>query len=147
MFAKVDSDIVMPPGWLEALMGVMESHPDVELLGTEAGRIRTPEDGETDYGFEPGSHTGGVGLFRTSAFNKRRPLEEDGRFGFTEWQTLYEPVRGWITPDLLVSSLDQVPVEPWMTLSAQYVALGWQRKWPKYHVVHTRPYWGWWQNA
>lgn len=143
-FAKIDNDIVVPPGWLEAMMGVHEDVPGIELLGMESGRMGKPWDGCT-YGFEEGSHTGGVGVFRTSAFAKRPPMEERaGRFGFTEWQRIYRPVRGWITPDLLLTSLDQIPFEPWRSLSEQYIENGWQRRWHTYDEVHNATYWEWW---
>lgn len=145
MFAKIDNDIVVPPGWLERLQGVYEDFPDIELLGMEAGRMGVPTDG-CEFTFEPGSHTGGVGLFRVSAFQSRPPLEErKGRFGFTEWQRVYQPTRGWINPDLLLSSLDQIPFEPWRSLSEKYIELGWQRRWHTYEEQWTEPYWGWWR--
>lgn len=142
-FAKVDNDIVLPAGWLEAMMGVYEDHPEIELLGTEAGRMGVRKDGEP-YGFEPGSHTGGVGLFRRKAFTTRPKIEQRGRFGFTEWQHVYRPVRGWVRPDLMVSSLDQIPFDPWRSLSESYIERGWQRRWPVYDERWTRPYWEWW---
>lgn len=145
VFAKIDNDIVVPPGWLEALLATWEANEGIELLGMEAGRIATPEgDVPLVHEIEPCSHIGGVGLMSRLAFTTRPPMGNGGRFGFTEWQQTYEPVRGWINPDLLVSSLDQVPVQPWVDLSDFYVDEGWQRKWPRYHSVHTRAYWGWW---
>lgn len=50
-----------------------------------------------------------------------------GRSGFSEWQHTYQPVRGWIRPDLPVALLDRVPLEPWLSLSQEYIANGWQR--------------------
>lgn len=143
-FAKIDNDIVVPPGWLQAMMGVYDDHPDVELLGMEAGRLGVPR-GNEQYEFEPGSWTGGVGVFRRLAFSTRPKIKENGRFGFTEWQRLHRPVRGWIRPDLMVSSLDQIPFEPWSSLSAEYIERGWQRHWPPYDERWTEPYWGWWR--
>ncbi len=143
-FAKIDNDIVVPPGWLEAMQEVIDGNPTVELLGMEAGRGLpvTPEwDGA--YRFEAGSHMGGVGLLKVDAFRRRvRMKEGDGRFGFTEWQHEYRPVRGWVNPDLPVVSLDRVPFEPWATLSDRYVDKEWQRPWGKYH--EKADYWEWW---
>ena len=143
-FAKIDNDIVVPPGWLEAMQEVIDGSPTVELLGMEAGRGLpvTPEwDGV--YRFEDGSHMGGVGLLKVDAFRRRvRMKEGDGRFGFTEWQHEYRPVRGWINPDLPVVSLDRVPFEPWAKLSERYVDKEWQRPWGKYH--ERADYWDWW---
>lgn len=143
-FAKIDNDIVVPQGWLAAMQEVIEGKPSVELLGMEAGRGLpvTPEwDGR--YRFESGSHMGGVGLLKVEAFVRRtRMTEGDGRFGFTEWQHEYKPVRGWINPDLPVVSLDRVPFEPWASLSERYVERDWQRPWGKYH--ERADYWDWW---
>lgn len=152
-FAKIDSDIVVPPGWLDALLGVVERMPHIELLGMEAGRMGPPGhngapwdwDRPTEgYGFEKGQHIGGVGLMKTESFRIRPRMKEgDGRFGFTEWQHEYKPVRGWITPDLLISELTRIPFEPWVSLSAQYVERDWEREWPKYHAKWDY-WWSWW---
>jgi hypothetical protein len=153
-FAKIDSDIVAPPEWLDALTGVMDRNPKVDLLGFEAGRIGPPGhngapwdwDRPLDgYEFEKGSHIGGVGLMKTSVFQKHPALEEgEGRFGFTGWQHEYKDVvRGWIAPDLLVSELTRIPFEPWVSLSAEYAARDWERPWPKYHP-RWRYWWSWW---
>lgn len=133
VFAKIDSDVCVPAGWLEAMLGVLDAHPDVELLGMEAGmsgvagRKGALLDGV--YGFEPATNIGGVGLMRTSAFTSRPSMRANGRGGFTEWQHTHKPVRGWITPDLPVALLDRLPFEPWLSLSAKYVREGWQRPW------------------
>jgi glycosyltransferase involved in cell wall biosynthesis len=143
-FAKIDNDIIVPPGWLEAMTGVIERNPRVELLGMEAGRgnARTPSWNGV-YHFQDGSHMGGVGLLCVDSFMRRvRMKDMDGRFGFTEWQHEYRPVRGWIAPDLPVVSLDRVPFEPWLSLSAEYVENGWQREWGLYH--EGADYWHWW---
>lgn len=96
------------------------------------------------YGFEKGSHIGGVGLMKTESFRIRPKLiEGEGRFGFTEWQHEYKPVRGWITPDLLVSELSRIPFEPWVSLTSQYVERDWEREWPKYHERWDY-WWSWW---
>ena len=152
-FAKIDSDIVVPPGWLDCLLGVKDKHPEIDLLGFEAGRMGppghngapwdwdTPSDG---YDFEPGSHIGGVGLMRTAVFAKHPGLTGlKGRFGFTEWQHEYKPVRGWITPDLLVSELSRIPFDPWLSLAAEYAERDWERPWPQYHPRWDY-WWSWW---
>jgi len=154
-FAKVDSDIVVPPDWLKALISVTEKHPHLELLGFEAGRMGPPGHNGTPwdwdrplegYSYEKCQHIGGVGLMKTASF-KIRPklLEGEGRFGFTEWQHEYKPVRGWITPDLLVAELTRIPFEPWISLSQQYIEKTWEREWPRYHPAW--PYWWqWWPD-
>jgi glycosyltransferase involved in cell wall biosynthesis len=152
-FAKIDSDIVVPPGWLEALLSVVKKNPHVELLGMEAGRMGPPghngapwdwDRPNNGYDFEKGQHIGGVGLMKTESFRIRPKLiEGEGRFGFTEWQHEYKPVRGWITPDLLVSELSRIPFEPWVSLTSQYVERDWEREWPKYHERWDY-WWSWW---
>lgn len=137
LFAKVDNDIVVPPGWLDAMLSVLEAHPEVELLGMEAGMTRVPyRDGvpwDGVYGWRESSHIGGVGVMRVSAFERRpalQPKAARSRFGFTEWQHAWTPVRGWIEPDLAVVQLDRLPHEPWASLSKQYVGSHWQRPSP-----------------
>ena len=152
-FAKIDSDIVVPPGWLEALLGVVERMPELELLGMEAGRMGPPGhngnpwnwDRPTDgYSWEKAQHIGGVGLMKTESFRVRPQMPAfAGRFGFTEWQHEYKPVRGWITPDLLMAELTRIPFEPWVSLSASYVERDWEREWPKYHEQWDY-WWSWW---
>lgn len=144
-FAKIDNDIMVPPGWLDAMLSVYELHPVIELLGMEAGRLGLGN-GEP-YDFELGSHTGGIGVFRRLAFATRPPIPQKGRFGFTEWQRVFRPVRGWIRPDLRIFSLDQLPHEPWRSLSEGYIERGWQRRWPSYDERWTEPYWSWWLNG
>jgi len=152
-FAKIDSDIVVPPGWLEACLGVIDRIKHIDLLGFEAGRSGPPGhngapwdwDRPTEgYSFEAGSHIGGVGLMRTSVFSKHPAMgTKQGRYGFTEWQQEYRPVRGWITPDLLVSELSRIPFEPWLSITAEYVERDWEREWPKYHPRWDY-WWSWW---
>lgn len=147
VFVKVDNDIALPGGWLEKLAGVAERHPEVELLGMEAGMIAMQgRDGVTrEYGVEPCSHIGGVGLMRVESFKSRPeiPYRIGTRIGFTEWQNRYDPVRAWISPDLDVPQLDRLPIEPWASLTAEYVQHGWNREWPKYSEEWMRPYWLW----
>jgi hypothetical protein len=143
MFAKVDNDIVVPPGWLAALVSVMEVNPELELLGMEAGMSARKADVPGERTWTPSSHIGGVGLMRHSAFKHRPPLVPDGRFGFTEWQHEYGPVRGWIEPDIRMFALDQLPIEPWVTITEQYRSKGLNREWPKYDPAMSF-YWDWW---
>ena len=142
IFAKIDNDIAVPRGWLNAMLRVMRRKPEIELLGMEAARTGPPRRGVKNYGFEPASHMGGVGLIRTSAFDNRRPIAARGRFGWTEWQHRYKPIRGWIKPDLRVVQLDLIPEEPWRSLAAEYVASGWSRRWTPYDPL--RPWWWEW---
>lgn len=146
-FVKIDNDIVVPPGYLEELDGVMARHPEVELLGMEAGRLglkEWPADGVR--GWEEGTHIGGVGMMRRSAFESRPPMVATGRFGFTEWQHEHRPVRGWIKPDLLVSELARVPLRWTRRCSQRYVGHKWQRTWPEYDARWMAQYWEWWDE-
>ena len=147
LFVKLDSDIALPGGWLEKLLAVMEQHPELELLGMEAGMVAMQgRDGKiVEYGIEPCTHIGGVGMMRVSAFRSRPeiPSRIATRLGFTEWQNRYDPSRAWITPDLEVPQLDRLPFEPWVSLSEQYVEKGWNREWSKYDEKWMAPYWRW----
>lgn len=148
LFAKIDNDIALCGGWMEKMYDVMGRHPELELLGMEAGMIAMQgRDGvvHKEYGYEPCSHIGGVGLMRVSAFKSRPeiPYRLATRMGFTEWQNRHEPVRGWIKPDLDVPQLDRLPHEPWASLTEDYVKKGWNREWPKYDEKWMAPYWGW----
>jgi glycosyltransferase involved in cell wall biosynthesis len=149
VFAKIDSDIALPGGWLEALLSVMEGRKKPDLLGMEAGMVELAgRDGKRwdgRYTFEPATNIGGIGLMRVSAFKTRPPIPArvDSRFGFTEWQQRYDLKRGWIRPDLLCPQLDRLPFEPWASLAEQYVAEGWSRPWPKYHPEMMSAYWSW----
>jgi glycosyltransferase involved in cell wall biosynthesis len=146
LFAKVDNDIALPGGWLGRMRNVMKNHPKVALLGMEAGMTRMPgRDGAPlkTHGVRECSHIGGVGLMRTHAFRGRAQIPSRGRWGFTEWQNRFEPARAWIDPDLFVPQLDRVPIEPFVSLSEEYIERGWQREWPKYSEAWMEPYYAW----
>jgi hypothetical protein len=99
------------------------------------------------YSYMPASHIGGVGLMRRSAFERLPPPIPDGRFGFTEWQHEHEPVRGWIQPDLRMFSLDQLPLEPWLSITAAYKQVPrLQRDWSPYSKKMSY-YWDWWDQT
>lgn len=141
VFAKIDNDIAVPPGWLDAAAGVMRLKQRLQLLGLAAGwtGVRESADG---YGYLASSHIGGVGLMRTKAFLTREPVGAAGRFGFTEWQHQHRPRRGWITPDLDVVQLDLIPEDPWQTWASEYVGRGWAREWPPYDSANG-DWWSW----
>lgn len=148
VFVKLDNDIALCGGWLEKMLDVMTRHPEVELLGMEAGMVAMQgRDGNIyqTYEVEPCTHIGGVGMMRTSAFIDRPPIpfRVGDRIGFTEWQDRYELNRGWIIPDLDVPQLDKMPIEPWVSLTAEYIEKGWNREWPKYDEKWMAPYWRW----
>jgi hypothetical protein len=144
VFAKIDNDIVVPPGWLEAMTSVMEKRPTLDLLGMEAGRSRPPKDNwRGSYGINKDcSHIGGVGLIKGSSIRRHSRPVPNGRFGWTENQHENNYERAWIKPDLQLHALDQLPLEPWMSLSRSYIDAGVQRKWGIYPREMTW-YWEW----
>lgn len=147
LFAKIDNDVVVPDGWLSAMLGVLERFPLVELLGMEAGMTEVASRREGFDGVYDEQHCtniGGVGVMRLSAFERFPPMNADGRHGFTEWQHTYQPRRSWIRPDLAVILLDRLPFEPWLSLSEKYVAKGWQRPWEPWNEWMN---WAWQEFA
>lgn len=172
LFFKIDNDVIVPPGWLEAALAVMEAHPELEFLGLEPPASRTanpatgkrgsvPEDGAyyacTDYAFETCTHKlpcyapcdsiGGVGLMRRSAFANRSPMIPSGPRGvggFTQWQIENKVRAGWIVPPLKFFLLDRLPFEPWLSLSKRYIAEGQQRPWTNYDPRDADKLWAWW---
>ncbi len=140
VFAKIDNDIALPPGWLLPPVSVLARHPELDVLGLAAGWLGRPAKKTSSYGWEPASHIGGVGLMRTAAFTRWPNLEASGRFGFTEWQHENPVVSGWITPDVNAVQLDLIPDEPFADLARRYVVRGWSRRWPQYDVA-SAPWW------
>ena len=147
LFAKIDNDIAVPGGWLDALLSVMLKHPKLDLLGMEAGMVemagRDGKEWDGRYRYEPCTNIGGVGLMRVSAFRSRPAIPFRGRFGFTEWMQRYDVSRGWIVPDIHCPQLDRIPLEPWVSLTETYIENGWSRPWGKYDPVWMEPYWEW----
>lgn len=141
-FAKIDSDIVVPPLWLEEMARQMWLRPDLDILGMQANS-GPPQHGK--YGertTEDARWIGGVGLMRRRAFKFCRPSPH-GRYGFTEFQQRHEDItKAWIRPDLATFELDRVPLEPWLSLTKEYVASGWARAWGPYSE-DANDYWDW----
>jgi glycosyltransferase involved in cell wall biosynthesis len=164
MFAKVDNDVIVPPGWLNACMDVMCRFSSLDLLGIEPPESRTPHFAggvrskcpEFDaphavflpadaLGYAACDSIGGVGLMRRSAFTRHPDMVPHSTHGgFTEWQLKHGVVtKGWIAPPLKVFLLDRLPTEPWASLSRQYISKGWQRAWSGYDPAN--PFWNWWK--
>jgi hypothetical protein len=165
IFAKIDNDTIVPPGWLESALAVMEAHPELGLLGIEPPASRTPAPWaggqripapEMTMQASPGQPTyapcemiGGIGLMSRAAFaacasDPMRPHAQNGVGGFSDWQRRHpEVVKGWIVPPLKVFLLDRLPIEPWVSMSRQYIARGWQRPWTNYAPADSA-LWDWW---
>lgn len=140
LFAKIDSDTMVPPGWLGDCLSVMERHPWLDLLGIEA--MRAVEPAPVSRQIIEAEYIGGIGLMRGRAFQYSLP-RPDGRMGFTAWQSQHPTARkGWLNPALPVFLLDRMPLEPWASLSREYVANGWQRPWEAYTQAMSKQ-WEW----
>jgi hypothetical protein len=141
LFVKIDSDTMLPPRWLTACSTTMEQNPHVDLLGLEAMRPVDANVGRRHA--RPAEYIGGIGIMRTDAFSKSLP-RPNGRFGFTAWQAdQVSRQKAWIDPALPVCLLDRMPLEPWKSLSAEYVKQGWQRPWEPYRMDQNA-LWDWW---
>jgi hypothetical protein len=163
IFAKIDNDTIVSPGWWGGL-AVMETHPELGLLGIEPPASRTaapwahgkrPAAPELEEcyrhgipGYVPCESIGGIGFMRRSAFAGREPMRaHSGYGGFQDWQMANPDVaRGWIRPPLQVFLLDRLPIEPWASLSREYIARGWQRSWTNYDPADSA-LWNWWLKA
>ena len=146
IFAKIDNDVMLPPGWLGECRQLMQLHQQLDFLGIEA-RIDAPRAGPPPRKIVNAPYIGGIGLMRRRAFTSLPETGQTVRQGFTEWQCRHRYVRkAWINPPLPICLLNLVPVEPWASLSRQYVANGWQRDWPQCYTEHHKALWGWWAN-
>jgi glycosyltransferase involved in cell wall biosynthesis len=151
-FAKVDNDTVVCPGWLDELVGLLDRHPDIDLLGVRPD-IGPPQTCPYKLrGVRYAPFVDGNGLWRHRAFDGRprpRPMRRDSRQGFTQWQQARPDVKkAWANPDLPVFQLDCLPLEPWRSLGEEYAARGWQRGWPNaVYPEDASAYWDWWAPA
>jgi len=142
IFAKIDDDTMVPPGWLGECLQVMEENPKLDLLGIEAHYPVVA--GVAPRSYKPAQFIGGIGLMRSSCF--RSLPRAQGRFGFTAWQdTNAQVVKGWISPALPVFLLDRIPFAPWAEHSREYVRQGLQRDWPAYDPAVDGDKWAWWR--
>lgn len=157
IFAKIDNDVIVPPGWVEAAVSVMDAHPELDILGLEPWQSRTPapwakgklvDTPDKNWIGAPGyvkvDCVGGVFLARRRAFARSRPIATGTYGGWTNFQTEHpELVKGWITPSLKLFLLDRLTFEPWASLSRRYEAEGVQRPWSKYGPEAAVLY-NWW---
>lgn len=139
VFCKLDSDTMVPPGWLDECLAVM-ADPKLGILGIEA--CARPRTGSR--GYEPTRVIGGIGLMRRDLFREElRPHHIYGGFG--DWQLQHpEIIKGWISPALEVFLLDRLPMNPWREMSDEYIRRGWQRPWKNYTQADSH-LWRWWQ--
>jgi glycosyltransferase involved in cell wall biosynthesis len=142
VLAKIDNDVMLPPGWLRLSLDVLADHPELSFLGLEA-MIPLASDPDLRRSYETAQFISGLGLYRRAAFSRSRPAPQERWFGFEAWQMSQGPglVRGWIKPALPLFLLDRLPFEPWKSLTQMYVRVGWQRPWPAYD--NSSPLWHW----
>lgn len=123
--AKIDSDTIVPPGWLEACIGIVERHPEVWALGIEPATNPGPIPPE-GHRYARTRYVGGIGLFRKQAWEQIVPGSHCYA-GWPEHQTQMPWVKGWVHPPIKVFLLDRLPFEPFKGLKLSYVKRGWQR--------------------
>lgn len=174
VFCKIDSDVIVPPGWLQQGLQVMEGSPELSFLGIEPPESRTPAPwapmrmGVTAFpecvpralryctnseGYAICDAIGGIGFMRRAAFSGRKPMVQHSTYGgFTDWQLApaqRDLVKGWIVPSLKVFLLDRMPLAPWAELSKLYIAAGMQRPWTNYAdtTENAERLWGWYLDS
>ncbi len=141
VLVKVDNDLLACPGWLDALLDVLTSHPQVDVLGFEAGFGQGLAPADSPRTILPARHVGGLGAFCKRLFAQRRPVQHETFFGMTQFMVRNAHC-GWLSPDLPCVLLDHLPFEPWRSLTREYVARGWSRQWSEY-PERMRDYWAW----
>lgn len=162
IFAKIDNDVIVPPGWLDTCVEIMEKNPKLDLLGIEPtwSRTQAPWQGshpavvdpkEIALGpstFIPSTAIGGIGLMRKDCFYRHDKMIPHSKYGgFTDWQWKNKDIiKGWAAPALKLFLLDRLPMNPWKELSLGYIERGWQRAWTDYteEIAHL---WDWWEPA
>jgi hypothetical protein len=154
LVAKIDSDVMLPPGWLSDCEQIMATHPEIDVLGIEARGQSAAE--SAPFGVhrdpDPAEWIGGIGVFRLApilAAMERVSLSCDRRqgkwFGWGDFQQRAELRVAWIKPSLQVFLLDRMPMDPWRSLSDEYAARGWQRPAPYRYGPEWAGLWDWWR--
>lgn len=131
LLAKIDSDTVVPPGWLDACIPVLDANPELWTLGVEA---RWDDDnpvadyvaGDSPRTYVESKFVGGIGVFRREALNGAIPRVAPYQ-GWTEHQGKQPWKKGWISPLLRTFLLDHLPMARFRELSERYVSEGCQR--------------------
>ncbi len=142
VLAKIDNDLIVPPGWLDTMLEVLDDNPQLDAIGMEPGFAGFVEPINVKRTYLPARWIGGQGLFRTRVFANRRPKARERWFGLTQFQRKHVNA-GWVDPDIPAFNLDHLPVEPWRSFAAEYVERGWSRAWSPYSPA-MRQYWLWW---
>jgi glycosyltransferase involved in cell wall biosynthesis len=143
VLAKIDNDVIVCPGWLDAMLFVLNENRHIDALGMEPGFADRPGRYDIPRGSVPARWIGGVGLMKTALFKHHRPKPHDRYFGLTAFWRKYAHT-AWIAPDLPVFLLDHLPFEPWLSLTDKYVREGWCRAWPDKYPEDWSDYWSWW---
>ncbi len=149
IIAKIDSDVIVCPGWLDQMLTVMREHPSLDCLGMEPGFGGDVAPLDAPRTFEAAKWIGGVGLIRPDVFRRGRLRQNDRFFGWTAFQKRLCN-SGWITPALPVFLLDLLPFEPWVSLTESYIEKGWQRplhREPGRYDQSMSGFWEWWLES
>lgn len=147
-FAKCDNDFIVCPGWLDEILNQMTLRSDIDVFGIEPmiGPPVMPPYAERHMTLA--RHIGGKGIIRHRIFDYGIP-RADGRQGWSQFQWGHRQFqKAWLTPDLPCFSLDQLPFEPWVSLTKEYQERGWGRAtpWPNYDES-SEQYWAWWKSV
>jgi len=156
-FARIDNNVIVPPGWLERCVATIEMHPQLDLLGIEAPAgtreyelenvmsVRQYRDAGTS-SYARCDAVGAIGLMRAAVFQDRESLRQRSTDeDFADWQRQRPRlVKGWILPPIKLFLLDRLPHDPWSGLSRIYAARGWQRP-RKSYGPEASALWAWWR--
>ena len=122
--AKCDNDAMYPPNWLEIGLGILECHPELQVLCLEERGLA----GDLPYSYQPAIEGDGLFIARGSLFHgKPLPAVIKKYWGWETWMRQHSVTTGWVKPSIPVFLLDRVPIEPWATFSDLYTDRGWQR--------------------
>lgn len=122
--ATLDNDAMVPPGWLDIGLEVLQNNPELQVLGLEQRGIK----GNPPYSYRPSNSLDGLYIARQSLFEgKSLPGAITPYEGWSQWLKANQIQMGWLVPSLPVFLLDRIPFSPWIDLSRKYESMGWQR--------------------
>jgi len=140
--AKLDNDAMYPPNWLDMSLGVMQSHPELQMLGLEW--MGAP--GDLPYTYYEIADADGLWIARGDIFHKGNlPVVTDVYFGMHPWVSNNGIKSGRIKPSIPVFLLDRLPMDPWRSLSKEYTSKGWQRDVFPLYSADMSHLWDWCQ--